>query len=377
MLRRNPLLMALWFEIRNRRRLLGKDPVLVWAIAVLTVSAMLGLTWTAFSGHAAVLLESYASHPRWVFCAALLHAAIWTSWKRRHFREQGMNDWLIALPIEAAAVSRALALRASAAPVMQVIAILVLVGLLDTLQASANTRIGISSLCLSAGCVLGAALGWRLARVSTAADTIIGSRYAPTPAVSRQRGASLSALSRWPIAQAFAWSHPRAAIKIVLPVLLAMPAGVSALTALGALICWLSGCYLLWVLRAVALIAQLAGDWLRATPMPFERFAWTLAKRVLAHQCLGTILMVLLLMALGSPWQTALQIGEAWLMLVVAWISVAAAYGYAGRSMRAQLLISFALIAAAEMIRQGLAIPVGLAIAAWHGRRGLQWSVFR
>lgn len=365
-LRQRPLLLALWYEHQNRweRRYRSRvhPALLTLVLAVACIAA-----WVVVDSCAATALSLYDTYPRWVFFGTMLYTTTAVYWKRKTLRHRQSESWMAALPIAPRSLRRFVTLRILLALSLHALVVVLLIcvaaaGVGDTVALHST-----SSMMLAAGFALGAGMGWYFSK-ERAANGIIGSRYVPRRRSVAALRPSLKSLSDEPIYQVFAWLHPGAAIRIVLPALLMMPAGVPALAALAAILCWLCSCYLLLLLKATLHVARTSGDWLKATPISLKAFAWTLAKRSMLHQCLGVLLNLALLHWLGAPVSASVQAAEIWLSLTVLLGSAGIARGYCGSGGRLRMAISLGLVAIAATLRQGSAVPLSLLIAGWQLR---------
>jgi hypothetical protein len=121
---------------------------------------------------------------------------------------------------------------------------------------------------LSGGVALGV-LGSFLVPQPKPVEIPPGSRYVPQH---KLRGAakirpSLSSLGGWPIRQAFAWAQPKIVARTTIPILVMMPLGTTADTAMVAIALFGIVCALLLVCSAVVSASRLARRWLAPLPL--------------------------------------------------------------------------------------------------------------
>jgi hypothetical protein len=230
----------------------------------------------------------------------------------------------------------------------------------DTLRLSAL---------IAAGGGAGALCGTWLARRTTARRHA-GSRYAPRPTSAARSLPSSAALSRWPIAQAFAWSRPENARLLLAAAILSVPLGAGILGGLFIIATWLAGSYLAALLIALTRVARYASEWLRSTPITFWAFAWPLARRVLFHQLCGTVVAVGILSMLGAPPSTAIYFGTIWMTLVVLVAALSLADCYRAQSPTVKTVLSMMAALVAEERAHGWGLSLAVALAALHLRIG-------
>jgi hypothetical protein len=218
------------------------------------------------------------------------------------------------------------------------------------------------------GGVGGAMLGWWLPNRDPPAlkPSIV---YSVAPRASGQ----LTALARWPLAQAKLWMPPRSIAWLVLFPMLALPHGstdVSGNIAIAVAFAFIVGMYLLVLLRAAVQVAREGARWLRPTPLSFRRFAWSVLRNPMLKQLQWTIGAAMLLAAMGADPLSAARLAELWLALAATVSSVATAQAYGSRPLFMQLALSLGVVAAAEAIKQYAALPCALLVSAWQIRRG-------
>jgi hypothetical protein len=147
---------------------------------------------------------------------------------------------------------------------------------------------------IEAGIVAGAWLSY-LAPAPKAIDLPPGSRYVPH----RRRvglsapNPSLSALGRWPVRQMFASARPKAVARAVMPILLLIPLGSSADTAMLVIAMFAVLGAVLLLVRATISVSKASCRWLQ--PLP-------LRAAVLARYLLIRPLAVILVAASTAAW---------------------------------------------------------------------------
>jgi hypothetical protein len=365
-LQRHPLLAAEVLQIENRVRRWAATPLKSLALAALIAGgAAILLALSRQSVRPGVWSTSLQAYWPVVLVLAAIYAAMYTGRRRRRSEPLQSRSWLGAAPVSSVALAVHRMAHAFAPLLLQVLAVsaLVLLAARDSTRPALRT-VGL----LWVGAVLGAAIGW-ISRPGGAHERREDSRYAPRVHSARTLDASLASLSRWPIAQTFAWGRPenlRALVIVCL--LLGVQAGSSALRGLIIVAVWLVGGYLSSLLFAVPRAAQGAAQWLRTTPLAFARFAWALSRRALLHQAAGVALLGAGLLAMGATPSLALYLAAQWLSIVVLVYAVGAADAYQGRSPTMKLALSFAGIAAIESRFHAWSVPAALLFAAWRLR---------
>jgi hypothetical protein len=362
----SPLLAALRLETTNHLRawyLHGRRIRMWFAIAMIAaaVAAVIALA-TQF---APVLLRVVAPHLLTVNVLVALQASVLAHWGRRKWTAIYASNWLSTLPVSRSQTAGVIALRAflASAPLLALPPGVVLLARLcvpgsGAITSALLTGIGIAT-------AVGALLGWYLP-----AHEIRHSL--PALPYATARGASavprLVALSRWTQTQTRVWLQPRSLARLLLPAMLLLPMGTSANVAIALLSLWVLALYLLVLLRAMVQVAREGAAWLRPTPLPFYRFAWSVARRPLFKQLQWTLLATVLLVALGCQPLVAARVAEWWLALVSVTSGIALSRAYQSRAMRLRLLVSVCAMAVLERFRQHLALPCALVISAWHIR---------
>ena len=183
--------------------------------------------------------------------------------ERAHF----MRSWLAAVPIRSV-TARSEALLIETFPAS---AALVVIAVLALIVAVAIAHFGdVVALWadLSGGVVLGVIVG-HLIPAPKPVDLPPGSRYVPKRHVRKTLPVrpSLKALGQWPIRQMFAWAQPKAVSRATIPILVMMPLGTMADTAMVviALFAVVGALLLLW--SAAISVSRLAARWLAPLPV--------------------------------------------------------------------------------------------------------------
>lgn len=356
-LSRHPLLRAEWLALANswirwrRERAHSSALVITIGLLVLALTAVVLAVFARRASAAIVLLADY-----WVLTTAVTaaYAAMSMAKRRRRIHDSQLQSWLVATPVSAASVRGSGAVRSVAPLVMQFLAVVLLVLVLQWLSGGIDTATAITIASIGAGALIGAAIGWR-ARVE-GKSWLEASRYVPRSKPHHALRPDSAALSRWPILQVLAWSRPENSRYVLIVALFAVQGGSSAVAGLSVVAAYFLASYLTALVSAVLQVSKAAGAWLRSTPMSLSEFVWTLARRVLVHQILGTTFAAVLMLLLGAPLSMALQLAALWLALVVSLSGWSLVDNYRGRSPTIKLALSlatFAALAASWQMRAG------------------------
>ena len=359
----NPLLMAWKLELRSRLALrrwgvrraaagwgaLAALGVVLFVVTALFMRGLIGGAVQSASAHLAVTGALIAA-----LVSMFVHRArlVWS----RYYSA----GWLATLPVKRRAAAGTVVLRSLVWPCAGLM-LLSLASLLVSPSAPLLSAVWIGG----AG---GAMLGWWLPNREPPAlkPSIV---YSVAPRASGQ----LTALARWPLAQAKLWMPPRAIAWLVLFPMLALPHSsedVSGNIAIAVACAFIIGMYLLVLLRATLQVARDGARWLRPTPLSFRRFAWSVLRNPMLKQLQWTLGAAVLLAVMGAdPWRAA-RLAELWLALAATVSSVATAQAYGSRPMFMQLALSLGIVATAEAIKQYAALPCALFVSAWQIRRG-------
>jgi hypothetical protein len=271
-LRGAPRLNAAHWALLNRGRgkawrdlFLMLGLVIVWAVIV-------ALCFSARRDASASALAWMHRHRLFLAGLAAFAAAVLIARRRALTRAVAARSWLSALPVRPA-IARWEALAIETAPAVAAIcALTAAFGILGVVAvfAAGNSDIQLPATwsAINAGIVVGALLSY-LAPAPKAIDLPPGSRHVPHR---RRVGVpspvpSLSALGRWPVRQMFASARPKAVARAVMPVLLLMPLGSSADTAMLVIgMCAALGAVFLLVMATIS-VSNASSRWLRPLPL--------------------------------------------------------------------------------------------------------------
>lgn len=351
-LRRHPALLVEWLRMINwwSHRRGERSRALLLILSALAVFAALLFS---LAGHVIGSIETLADY--WVLLAvlAIIYAASSVSGRRRQLEESRSQSWLIATPIPSRSLLISHAIRVLL-PLVVIAAIAVIFPALVALThdgtiAAAEKVAGAAAGGLCIGGVFG---WWSGGRAKTSG--VVPSRYVPRPRGGRSVLARPDAagLSGWPIAQVLAWSRPENSRYVLIAALLAVQGGSSAIAGLSVVAMYFVASYLAALVSAMTTVARLAAVWLRATPITLMGFVWSVSRRALVHQLMGTTLAVACMAVLGATLGMALQLATLWLGLFISIAGFALVDNYRGRSPSVKIALVIAAFAALATLIQ-------------------------
>ncbi len=318
-----PSVRVAWLQWCNlwRRWPLGAAAV----VAAILALGLLGRVTVVSQG----LLRA-ADSPRLVSAVTLVLAVLLALRRHRDLLNERHRDWVGALPTDASTAARS----AAAVLAAGVTAALVCAALLIAARLPGWVLARLLG-CLAAGVLFGTAAAfaasWRAAHGGPASRLApLRSRYTAVPgARSRSERASLLPLGNWPRVETRFRDRPTIRARSLLLLLLAVPMGTSAGTALAAALVWVLIVHLINLLLALVRSAFGASYWLAPTPVGPARFAAALAWRSLCAQIAASAaLLAIASVTLGATSVRLIgTIVGAWLgavALVGALVSVAA-----------------------------------------------------
>lgn len=272
-LRRTPGLYAAWLEWTGPRRRVRVALTLCWMLAAVEV-----LLVDAAGVRTAV--ATALLHPLLAFIGSLTFGSL-SGAARRANRDAGrVRDWTGALPVAPRDARRADWLSTAATSLVAgAVATLLLAAIFSGGTQGMDTGAAASTLAaVWIGLGTGVAIA-RLRRPSVALPPPPGSRYVPRIAPRDWRSPpSLAPLAAWPFREAFVRAQPRAAARAALPVLLLMPAGMSAAQSAGVLA--VATLLFAAVAQSAGTIAAVRGAvaWLATTPIRRAAVAFATAR---------------------------------------------------------------------------------------------------
>ncbi|HEX3603335.1 MAG TPA: hypothetical protein VHU43_04535 [Steroidobacteraceae bacterium] len=289
-----PRLLTAKLMWRNR-----KAQARVGGAMALLLCGVLGALFFVERGPIAGALDPLRRHGLSCLGLAACATAVLVARRRSLERARFVRSWLAAVPIrsctarweaflvETSPASAALAVIASLA----LVALPVLVRRADILAVWAD---------LSGGVMLGVILSY-LVPPPKPVDLPPGSRYVPHRNVKRTLPVrpSLAALGRWPIRQLFAWAQPKAVARATIPILVMMPLGTTADTAMVAIGLFGVVGALVLLCFAVISVGRLAMRWLAPLPVRaggavFRAFLLPACAFAVGASAIGAFLLVVL-----------------------------------------------------------------------------------
>ncbi len=234
----------------------------------------LGFPLAAFWVEAAVgfPLAALRSHGLFSSSVAAVATAVLIARRRALKRAEFARSWLAAVPVRAW-TARAESLLIEMLPAIAAIGLLTLSGSACALALMLAKRAdGIALLSvwgtLSGGIIAGM-FGSFLVPQPKPVDLPPGSRYVPQQKSRRPARIrpSLSALGSWPIRQAFAWAQPKIVARAAIPILVIMPLGTTADSAMIAIALFGIVGALLLLVSGVISASRSARRWLAPLPV--------------------------------------------------------------------------------------------------------------
>jgi hypothetical protein len=208
-------------------------------------------------------------------------------------RAEAARSWLAALPVHPATArweARAIEMSPALAAVFVLSAAFVTVRVIVTLIViGAPMSLGSSWLAMNSGIVVGALVGYWVPAPKVV-ELPPGSRYVPHGgAMGANRFIpSLSALGKWPIRRMFASARPKAVARAVMPILLLMPLGSSADSAMIVIAIFAVSGALVLLLSSTISVSRTGCRWLLPLPLRSTLLARHLLFRPLALIVLAT-----------------------------------------------------------------------------------------
>jgi hypothetical protein len=354
---RHPLYRVWWLQrasaLKRRPWLLVPGVMLCAVVAALIVS------------HGAALLQSWQA---WVLPAAgivTLQTAVTVQFMKQRAVVADASDWLSTLPLFRAQRRRAVAANALLPGAM---ALLFLLSALMLLQATAAVdRAVLMYLCGAAvgSTVIGSSVGWWVPFRRKDPAPAVRTIFVSTSSKTEKPVPSLSALSQWPHLQLREWCPPSALARVLMPLMLALPMGISGNLAVALLSVWGIVMYLGVLCAATLRAAGQSRGWLRSVSITPRRYVLALGTRMWLRQLQWTVLVTVLLVAMGVSIERATHAAELWLSALA--LASAATFGSAAQGAIRYLhcLATLAAVAAANGVNRHLILPSSIAISAW------------
>jgi hypothetical protein len=277
-------------------------PALVRSIAALAVALVLGLLAAPPTGR---WLHWLAVNPVLVFAVSTGLSGLSAVRRQARIQAQASSSWLAALPVASSPL-----LRLMLGTAARLLAAIVFVGLAWITGRVTAATASVLLLVSAAGTIAGTLGGLRL--IGNAAAASPGWHYA-TVRRARRRWAtapSLAPLSYWPVAQGRFFSRPKMTARVVLLMLLSIPAGLHDVPGQVAIAAAAGVITFITLLSLSAAAVRVAGDaarWLAPTTIRPWTFVGAFVWRVTAKQAAVLALVILLACAVDYP--QALRVG--------------------------------------------------------------------
>lgn len=364
---RRPFLMTYWLVAGNlvSERRWGLAP----SVAILAIISAVAFMWMA--GPFPVIrmpLAFVEMHAFWVGMLAGVLSAILVSRRRHGVSDSLRRSWLAPAPRADRTMRTSIVLATLWTPFKGWVTGLVVIGILTLMGGAGSLHLAIM---FSAGVWVGSCGGFLPGGRRRRAGAP-GSRYVPkrTAAADMLTQASLVGLSRWPVAEAFAWARPDTLRWPVMAALLSVMGGTPALAALSIVGQWMVLLYMAVLLWSTLRVSREAAVWLRATPVTVGNFAAAVGGRSLIHQFAAACASVALLCANTFPLAYAVSLVSLWLGFVLIAYSTGIAYSFnlrrgAGVSIAVAALVYAILVC----LQRGVGVGFALVVSFWQYRQ--------
>lgn len=295
LLTKAPRLLTAYLVSRNG----GPSAVRLYLFAALALPASLVAIVSMYPQNVhrhALLLSGLAA-----FVACVLVAR-----RRSLKRTQASRSWIAALPVQPS-IARWEALLIEMAPPLAMAGALILAFAIASMWEASAIFTGLE---MTGGVVLGTLVSYCMP-APKAIDLPPGSRYVPHRRVAKApvpRG-SLSALGTWPMRQMFARARPKAVARATLPILLIMPMGATADSAMLMLAMLAVIGALLLLVSSVMAVGARAARWVQPLPLSDVLLSRRLLAPALAVMLCTAIVAAWLLWVMGTPVAQSAKIG--------------------------------------------------------------------
>jgi len=263
---------------------------------------------------AAVTIDRLHRHAIFLAAISAIVACVIVSRRRALERTEASRSWISALPVkrstarwEALAIETAPALAMASALILAFAVVSMVVAFNPGISAMAPIATGLQ---MTAGAVLGTLVSYALPAAKSF-DLPPGSRYVPhrRAAGLRLPEGSLRALGIWPVRQMFASARPRAVARATLPILLMVPMGSSADSAMLVIAMFTVIAALVLLVSAMASVSARGSRWLQPLPLNSSLLARILLTPALAVMFCAAVVEAWLLWVMGAPVARSLWLG--------------------------------------------------------------------
>jgi hypothetical protein len=291
---------------RGRGRLAGAVP--------LCLGALIALLWVEAT--VAAPLEWLRSHG--MLCAGLaaIASAVLIARRRALKRAEFARSWLAAVPVNVA-TARWESLLIETLPAIAAIGLLTIASisyvLVLAISKSADMFAPLAVWVYFCSGIAAGVIGSFLVPQPKPLDLPPGSRYVPQQRSKRSAKfhPSLSALGSWPIRQAFAWAQPKIVSRAIIPILIMMPLGTMADSAMVAIALFGMIGVLLLVGSGVISASRFARRWLAPLPLRSAEVIRAFLLPACAVIVAASAIEALLLLVLNVSYRSAAEVG-AW-----------------------------------------------------------------
>ncbi len=305
-----PRLAAARLIRRNRRTRAG---VKIGAVC-LGLGVLTALVW--MEATVALPLKWLQSHR--LLCAGLVAVATAVLIARRRAlkRAEFVRSWLAAVPVSAL-TARWESLLIETLPAIAAIGLLAIVVfsymLALMITKSADVFAPFAVWATLSGGIAGGVIGSFLMPQPKPVDLPPGSRYVPHQKLKRTAKIrpSLGALGSWPIRQAFAWAQPKTVARAIIPILVMMPLGTTADSAMVVIAIFGVFGALLLVGSGVMSVSRVARRWLAPLPVRSDEAIRTFLLPACAVIVAASAIEALLLLVANVSYRTSAEVG-AW-----------------------------------------------------------------
>jgi hypothetical protein len=293
----------------NRRMRARVNPIIP---VCLSLGVLIALFWVEAT--VAPPLNWLRSHG--LLCAGLaaVGSAVLIARRRALKRAEFARSWLAAVPVSAS-TARWESLLIETLPAIAAIGLLMIVSisyaLVLVVTKSADVFAPFAVWATLSGGIAAGVIGSFLIPQPKPADLPPGSRYVPHQKSKRNAKfrPSLRALGRWPIRQAFAWAQPKIVSRAAIPILIIMPMGTTADSAMVVLAIFGMIGVLLLVWSGVISVSRLARRWLAPLPVRSSEVIRAFLLPACTVIVAASVIEALLLLVVNVSYRTSVEVG--------------------------------------------------------------------
>jgi len=305
-----PRLAAAKLTRLNRRSRTGVNAVAV----CLSLAVLIALFWA----EATVALPLEWLHSHGFLCAGLVAVAtaVLIAPRRALKRAAFARSWLAAVPVSGW-TARWESLLIETIPAIAAVGLLAIVGvscaLVLIIAKSADVVAPLAVWATLSGGIAAGVIGSYLMPQPKPVDLPPDSRYVPHQKLNRSAKIrpSLNALGSWPVRQAFAWAQPKTVSRAIIPILVMMPLGTTADSAMAVIAIFGIFGALLLVWSGVIAVSRLARRWLAPLPVRSDKVIRAFLLPACTVIVAASTVEALLLLVANVSLRTAAEVG-AW-----------------------------------------------------------------